>query len=227
VFALPQQQDAFAWNNPDPFGAGAGAVAIAPDAGYSFGMPPSVPATPVAPASGYEFPERKTSAAPSEPDTEYTFTMEKGVYRRSAGSVVSLYGAGSDTGTTTSTGSSAGPYFSDVTSEGQEVDEDGRRGSCVSTSEMLSRLHVGGAAAGEGNASPPGAGSDGYASEHGTVTYPSPTSDSERVNMSMGVGPSSPIHPHPCGSSELALALHSNESVSVCSHIGLLRWRTN
>jgi len=223
VFAAPQQQDAFLWNNPDPFGAGAGAVAVAPDAGYSFGMPPAVAATHVVPASGYEFPERKPSAAPSEPDTEYTFTMESGEYRRSAGSVVSLYGAGSDTGTTTSTGSSAGPYFSDVTSEGQGVDEDGRRGSCVSTSEMLSRLHVGGAA-GEGNASPPGAGSDGYASEHGTVTYPSPTSDSERVNMSMGVGPSSPIPPHPCGSSELALALHSNESVSVYSHIG---WRTN
>jgi len=77
---------------------------------------------------------------------------------------------------------------------------------------MLSRLHVGGAAAGEGHASPTGAGSDGYASEHGTVTYPSPTSDCERVNMSMGVGQSSPVPPQPCGSSELALALHSNES---------------
>jgi hypothetical protein len=191
------------WNNPDPFGTGA------PDAGYSFGMPPTVSATPGVPTSGYEFPERKPSVAPSDPDTEYTFTMESGVYRRSQGSVVSLYGAGSDTGTTTSTGSSAGPYFSDV-SEG--VDEDGRRGSCVSTSEMLSRLHVGGAAAGEGNASPAGAGSDGYASEHGTVTYPSPTSDCERVNMNMGVDPSSPIPPAPCGSSELARALHSNES---------------
>jgi hypothetical protein len=220
VFAPPQQQDAVLWNNPDPFGAGAGAVALAPDAGYSFGMPPSVATTPVVPTSGYEFPERKASVAPSDPDTEYTFTMESGVYRRSAGSVVSLYGAGSDAGTTASTGSSAGPYFSDV--EGQGVDEDGRRGSCVSTSEMLSRLHVGGAAAGEGNASPAGAGSDGYTSEHGTVTYPSPTSDCERITMSMGVSPSSPIPPHP-GSSELALALHSNESVSVYSQISLIK----
>jgi hypothetical protein len=211
VFAPPQQQDTFSWNNPDPFGAGSGAVALAPDAGYSFGMPPPPAASSVVPASGYEFPERKPSAASSDLDTEYTFTMEGEVYRRSAGSVVSLYGAGSDTGTTTSTGSSAGPYFSDVTSEGQGVDDDGRRGSCVSTSEMLSRLHVGGAAAGEGHASPAGAGSDGYASEHGTVTYPSPTSDCERVNMSMGVG-QSPVPAHPCGSSELALALHSNES---------------
>ncbi|KAH9993160.1 hypothetical protein BJV77DRAFT_372116 [Russula vinacea] len=140
-----QQQDEVLWSNPDPFGTGAGAVALAPDAGYSFGMPPAVSATSGVPTSGYEFPERKPSVAPSDPDTEYTFTMESGVYRRSAGSVVSLYGAGSDTGTTTSTGSSAGPYFSDVTSEGQGIDEDGRRGSCVSTSEMLSRLHVGGA----------------------------------------------------------------------------------
>ncbi len=223
VFAPPQQQDAsFSWNNPDPFGAGSGAVALAPDAGYSFGMPPPVAVTSVVPASSYEFPERKPSAASSDLDTEYTFTMEGGVYRRSAGSVVSLYGAGSDTGTTTSTGSSAGPYFSDVTSEGQGVDDDGRRGSCVSTSEMLSRLHVGGAVAGEGHASPTGAGSDGYASEHGTVTYPSPTSDCERVNMSMGVGQSSPVPPQPCGSSELALALHSNESVSTYSQTGFV-----
>jgi len=221
VFAPPQQQDTFSWNNPDPFGAGSGAVALAPDAGYSFGMPPPVAASSVVPASGYEFPERKPSAAPSDLDTEYTFTMEGGVYRRSAGSVVSLYGAGSDTGTTTSTGSSAGPYFSDVTSEGQGVDDDGRRGSCVSTSEMLSRLHVGGAAGGEGHASPVGAGSDGYASEHGTVTYPSPMSDCERVKMTMGVGQSS-VPPHPCGSSELALALHSNESVSIYSQTDLV-----
>ena len=225
VFAPQQQQDTFSWNNPDPFGAGSGAVAVAPDAGYSFGMPPPVAASSVVPASGYEFPERKPSAAPSDLETEYTFTMEGEVYRRSAGSVVSLYGAGSDTGTTTSTGSSAGPYFSDVTSEGPGVDDDGRRGSCVSTSEMLSRLHVGGAAAGEGHASPTGAGSDGYASEHGTVTYPSPTSDCERVKMSMGVG-QSPVPPHPCGSSELALALHSNESVSIYSRTGLM-WSGN
>jgi len=34
-----QQQDAFAWsNNPDPFGAGTAAVALAPDPGYSFGI---------------------------------------------------------------------------------------------------------------------------------------------------------------------------------------------
>ncbi len=194
VFAPPQQQDAsFSWNNPDPFGAGSGAVALAPDAGYSFGMPPPVAVTSVVPASSYEFPERKPSAASSDLDTEYTFT-----------------------------GSSAGPYFSDVTSEGQGVDDDGRRGSCVSTSEMLSRLHVGGAVAGEGHASPTGAGSDGYASEHGTVTYPSPTSDCERVNMSMGVGQSSPVPPQPCGSSELALALHSNESVSTYSQTGFV-----
>jgi len=213
VFA-PPQQDAFSWNNPDPFGAAASPVAVAPDAGYSFGMPPSAPTTAVVPASGYEFPERKPSSAPSELDSEYTFTLESGVYRRSAGSVHSLYGATSDTGTTTSTGSSAGPYFSDVTSEGQGVDEDGRRGSCVSTSELFGRLHVGSAAAGESSASPTGAGSDGYASEHGTVTYPSPTSDCERVNMS-GVGVSqSPIPPQTSGSSELALALHSHSNES-------------
>ena len=211
---LQQQQDAFAWNNPDPFGAGATAVALAPDAGYSFGMPPSVATTGVAPTSGYEFPERKPSIASSELESEYTFTMESGVYRRSAGSVVSLYGTASDTGTTISTASSAGPYFSDATSEGHGIDEDGRRGSCVSTSEMLSRLHVGGGAAGECSPSSARAGSDGYASEHGTVTYPSPTSDCERLNLSgVGVG-QSPIPPQSSGSSELALALHSNESVS-------------
>jgi hypothetical protein len=209
-----QHQDAFAWTNPDPFGAGPAAVALAPDAGYSFGMPPSVPTTGVAPTSGYEFPERKPSVASSEIDSEYTFTMEGGVYRRSAGSVVSLYGTASDTGTTISTGSSAGPYFSDVTSEGRDVDEDGRRMSCVSTSEMLSRLRVGGGPAGECSPSPAGPGSDGYASEHGTVTYPSPSSDCERLNLnSVGVGQSS-IPPNTSGSSELALALHSNESVS-------------
>ncbi len=209
-----QQEDAFAWNNPDPFGAGSAAVGIAPDAGYSFGMPPSVATTGVAPTSGYEFPERKPSVPSSELDSEYTFTMDSGVYRRSAGSVVSLYGTASDTSTTISTTSSAGPYFSDVTSEGHGADEDGRRGSCVSTSEMLSRLHVGGGAAGECSPSPAGAGSDGYASEHGTVTYPSPTSDCERLNLGgVGVG-QSPIPPHTSGSSELALALHSNESVS-------------
>ncbi|KAI9510108.1 hypothetical protein F5148DRAFT_639427 [Russula earlei] len=222
VFAPPQQHDAFSWNNPDPFGAGAGAgtspVAVAPDAGYSFGMPPAVASTAVVPPSGYEFPERKPSSAPSELDSEYTFTIDSGVYRRSAGSVVSLYGAASDTGTTTSNGSSAGPYFSDVTSEGHGVDEDGRRGSCVSTSEMLSRLRVGSGTAGEGTASPPAAGSDGYTSEHGTVTYPSPTSDCGRVNVSsVGVGISQSPIPHTSGSSELALALHSNESVSTLS----------
>jgi len=76
---------------------------------------------------------------------------------------------------------------------------------------LLSRLHVGGGA-GEGSASPPGAGSDGYASEHGTVTYPSPTSDSERVNMGTARIGQSPILPQTSASSELALALHSNES---------------
>lgn len=216
---LQQQQDAFAWNNPDPFGAGTAAVALAPDAGYSFGMPPSVATAGVAPTSGYEFPERKPSIPSSELESEYTFTMESGVYRRSAGSVVSLYGTASDTGTTISTASSAGPYFSDVTSEGHGIDEDGRRGSCVSTSEMLSRLHVGGGAAGECSPNSARAGSDGYASEHGTVTYPSPTSDCERLNLSgVGVG-QSPIPPQSSGSSELALALHSNESVS---HFNLL-----
>ena len=39
MFAPPQQQDTFSWNNPDLFGAGSGVVALAPDAGYSFGMP--------------------------------------------------------------------------------------------------------------------------------------------------------------------------------------------
>jgi hypothetical protein len=175
-----------------------------------------MPSTTGAPASGYEFPERKHSAAASELDSEYTFALDDGVYRRPAGSVVSLYGSASDTGTTTSTTSSGGPYFSDVTSEGQGIDENGRRGSCVSTSEMLSRLHVGNGGVGEGSASPPGAGSDGYASEHGTVTYPSPTSDGERVNMGSARIGQSPILPRTSGSSELALALHSNESVSFC-----------
>jgi hypothetical protein len=216
MFTPAHQQDAFSWNNPDPFGAGAGAVAIAPDAGYTFGMPPAMANTAGVPASGYEFPERKHSAAASELDSEYTFALDRGVYRRPAGSVVSLYGSASDTGTTASTTSSAGPYFSDVTSEGQGIDENGRRGSCVSTSEMMSRLHVDGAGV-EGSASPPGAGSDGYASEHGTVTYPSPTSDTERVNMGSARIGQSPVLPRNGGSSELALALHSNESVSPCS----------
>ena len=52
------------------------------------------------------------------------------------------YGTASETSTTTSTWSSAGPYFSDVTSE-DRGDEDGRQMSCLSTSEMLSRLRVG------------------------------------------------------------------------------------
>jgi hypothetical protein len=216
MFAPTHQQDAFSWNNPDPFGANSGAVALAPDAGYSFGMPPTVSTTAGVPASGYEFPERKHSATASELDSEYTFALDGGVYRRPAGSVVSLYGSASDTGTTASTTSSAGPYFSDVTSEGQGIDENGRRGSCVSTSELLSRLHVGCGGAGEGSASPPGTGSDGYASEHGTVTYPSPASDSERVNMGNARMGQSPVLPKTNGSSELALALHSNESVSPC-----------
>jgi hypothetical protein len=220
-----QQQDAFTWNNPDPFGAGTAAVALAPDAGYTFGMPPSMATTGVAPTSGYEFPERKPSIPSSELESEYTYTMESGVYRRSVGSVVSLYGRASDTGTTISTASSAGPYFSDVTSEGHGIDEDGRRGSCVSTSEMLSRLHVGGGAAGECSPSSARAGSDGYVSEHGTVTYPSPTSDCERLNLSgVGVG-QSPIPPQSSGSSELALALHSNQSVSRFYFLSsLIRW---
>ena len=216
MFAPAHQQDPFSWTNPDPFGAGAGAVALAPDAGYSFGLPPAVATTAGVPTSGYEFPERKHSAAGSELDSEYTFALDDGVYRRPGGSVVSLYGSASDTGTTASTTSSAGPYFSDVTSEGQGIDENGRRGSCVSTSELLSRLHVGGGA-GEGSASPPGTGSDGYASEHGTVTYPSPTSDSERVNMGTARIGQSPVLPQTSGSSELALALHSNQSVSPLS----------
>jgi hypothetical protein len=223
-----QQQDAFAWNNPDPFGAGTAAVALAPEAGFTFGMPPSVATTGVAPTSGYEFPERKPSIPSSELDSEYTYTMESGVYRRSVGSVVSLYGTASDTGTTISTASSAGPYFSDVTSEGHGIDEDGRRGSCVSTSEMLSRLHVGGGAAAECSPSSARAGSDGYVSEHGTVTYPSPTSDCECRNLSsVGIG-QSPIPPQSSGSSELALALHSSQSVSRYYFLpSLTRWLTH
>jgi hypothetical protein len=112
--------------------------------------------------------------------------MEGEVYRRSVDSVVSFYGAGSDTGTTTSTGSSSSPYLSEITSKDQGFDDDGQRGSCVSTSEMLSRLQ-GGSATGEGHASPTGAGSDGFAPEHGTLIYPSATSDCEPVNKSIRV----------------------------------------
>jgi hypothetical protein len=71
------------WNNPDTFGADSGAVALAPDAGYMFGVPPPVAASSVVPGSGYEFRERKPSAALSDLDTEYTFTMEGAVCRRS------------------------------------------------------------------------------------------------------------------------------------------------
>ena len=104
-----QHQDAFSWNNPDPFGASTPAVALTPDAGYSFGMA-------MVPASSYEFPERKHSVATSEFDTDYTFELDTGIYRRPVGSVVSLCGSAS----------SAGPSLSDVTSDGLGVDEIGR-----------------------------------------------------------------------------------------------------
>ena len=61
------------------------AVAHTRDVGHSFGMLASVATTSVAATTRYEFPERKPSAASSEIDSEYTFTMEGGVYRRSAG----------------------------------------------------------------------------------------------------------------------------------------------
>jgi len=200
----PQNQDAFLWNNPDPFGAGTPAVALTPDAGYSFGMTTTVP------ASSYEFPERKHSVATSEVDTDYPFALDTGMYRRPVGSLVSLCGSAS----------SAGPSLSDVTSDGLGVDANGRRWSCVSATDMLDGMTIGGCGGGsgsgpsDGGASPAGAGSDGYTSEHGTVTYPSPTSDNERIDMGgAGIG-QSPIPPNTGASSELALALHSNESVS-------------
>jgi hypothetical protein len=200
MFAPSQQQDAFLWNNPDPFGSSAPAVALTPDTGYSFGMP-------MVPASSYEFPERKHSVATSEYDTDYTFELDTGMYRRPVGSVVSLCGSAS----------SAGPSLSDVTSDGLSVDGNGRRWSCVSATDMLDGMNLGGGAGpgpSDGGASPPGAGSDGYTSEHGTVTYPSPTSDSERIDMGGADIGQSPIPPSTGASSELALALHSNESVS-------------
>ena len=195
-----QHQDAFSWNNPDPFGASTPAVALTPDAGYSFGLP-------MVPASSYEFPERKHSVATSEFDTDYTFELDTGIYRRPVGSVVSLCGSAS----------SAGPSLSDVTSDGLGVDANGRRWSCVSATDMLDGMNLGGGAGpgpSDGGASPAGTGSDGYTSEHGTVTYPSPTSDSERIDMGGADIGQSPIPPSTGASSELALALHSNESVS-------------
>ena len=159
------------------------------------------------PASSYEFPERKHSVATSEFDTDYTFELETGIYRRPVGSVVSLCGSAS----------SAGPSLSDVTSDGLGVDDNGRRWSCVSATDMLDGMNLGGGVGAgpiDGGASPPGAGSDGYTSEHGTVTYPSPTSDSERIDMGGADIGQSPIPPSTGASSELALALHSNESVS-------------
>ena len=202
MFASSQQQDAFLWNNPDPFGSSTPAVALTPDAGYSFGVP-------MVPASSYEFPERKHSVATSEFDADYTFELDTGMYRRPVGSVVSLCGSAS----------SAGPSLSDVTSDGLGVDDNGRRWSCVSATDMLDGMNLGSGGAGagpsDGGASPPGAGgSDGYTSEHGTVTYPSPTSDSERIDMGGADIGQSPIPPSTGASSELALALHSNESVS-------------
>jgi hypothetical protein len=193
-------QDAVFWNNPDPFGACTPAVALTPDAGYSFGMAASA----VLPASSYEFPERKHSVATSDLDTEYTFSLDTGLYRRPGGSVVSLCGSAS----------SAGPSLSDVTSDGLGVDANGRRWSCVSATDMLDGMTLGAAGArpSDGGASPAGAGSDGYTSEHGTVTYPSPTSDSERIDMRGADIGQSPIPPNSGASSELALALHSNES---------------
>ncbi|KAH9062335.1 hypothetical protein EDB87DRAFT_293208 [Lactarius vividus] len=198
-----QQQDAFLWNNPDPFGAGTPAVALTPDAGYSFGMT----ATAVMPANGYEFPERKHSVATSEVDADYPFALDSGMYRRPVGSVISLCGSAS----------SAGPSLSDVTSDGLGVDANGRRWSCVSATDMLDGMSLGGGSGSgpsDGGASPVGPGSDGYTSEHGTVTYPSPTSDNERIGADMG---QSPIPPNTGASSELALALHSNESVSTAT----------
>lgn len=56
--------------------------------GHSFGMSPSVATMGVATSRGYEFPKRKPSVASSEIDSQYTFTMEGGVYRRSAGSTL-------------------------------------------------------------------------------------------------------------------------------------------
>ncbi|KAF8265352.1 hypothetical protein EI94DRAFT_351948 [Lactarius quietus] len=197
MFAPAQGQDSFLWNNPDPFGSSTPAVALTPDAGYSFGM--------TMPVSSYEFPERKHSVATSEFDGDYTFELDTGMYRRPVGSVVSLCGSAS----------SAGPSLSDVTSDGLGVDANGRRWSCVSATDMLDGMNLGGGAGAgpsDGGASPPGAGSDGYTSEHGTVTYPSPTSDSERIDMGGADIGQSPIPPSTGASSELALALHSNES---------------
>lgn len=214
MFSPTQHQDSFLWNNPDPFGACTPAVALTPDAGYSFGMAGAA----VLPASSYEFPERKHSVATSDLDGEYTFSLDTGLYRRPVGSVVSLCGSAS----------SAGPSLSDVTSDGLGVDANGRRWSCVSATDMLDGMTLGGGVGtgpSDGGASPPGAGSDGYTSEHGTVTYPSPTSDSDRIDMGGADIGQSPIPPTSGASSELALALHSNESVStfiICSYFALL-----
>ncbi|KAI0260807.1 hypothetical protein BC834DRAFT_1035135 [Gloeopeniophorella convolvens] len=164
----------FSWHNPDPFGP-------APETGYSFGMPPPVPATGILPTGDYEFPARRPGAS--------------ALPRRSGGSLISLYGATSDA-------SSSGPYFSDVASDAG--DDSGRRGSCVSTSERFGALSVGDAPGPPTHPSTPsvgGGGSDGYASEHGTVTYPSPASDSERGGAPGG------------GSSELAGALADGRDV--------------
>ncbi|KAI0029988.1 homeobox domain-containing protein [Vararia minispora EC-137] len=137
------------WNNLDPFGTGAGAT---PD-GHSIGLLGesnhhgigSNDGVGAGPLSSYEFP-------PKEP------------LRQSVGSVNSV--PCSDGSTSTSTG---GPYFSDIPSS---EDGDGRRGSCVSASDMLNTLSVG------EDYRPRG--SDFNGSDTNTVSYPSPPSDRGR-----------------------------------------------
>ncbi|KAI0057990.1 hypothetical protein BV25DRAFT_1919692 [Artomyces pyxidatus] len=183
-FAFPEQRPVpsqsqspdFSWHNPDPFGQG-----VLPETGYSFGLPaPDA----VAPDGAYEFPARKGS----DRGWDGMGAEMAMAYRRSIGSVASI--GYSDTSTSAGTG----PYFSDITSE----DGDGRRGSCTSTSERFSGLRV------DEYSRSDGPGSDYAASEHGTATYPSPTStldDRER--------PTPPSH---SSSSELALALHTGDT---------------
>ncbi|KAI0280996.1 hypothetical protein BGY98DRAFT_270049 [Russula aff. rugulosa BPL654] len=70
VFCPPQQQGAFTWNNSDPFGAALlGAVALAPNAGYSFGMPPPAADLFMVPASDiYNGRSLRVFLAPKSPD---------------------------------------------------------------------------------------------------------------------------------------------------------------
>ncbi|KAI0039971.1 hypothetical protein FA95DRAFT_1577256, partial [Auriscalpium vulgare] len=185
------------WANPDPFNTGG----PLPESGYSFGMPPA--ADSVIPDNGYEFPARKSLGVEGPWDADiqaHGLPVMNMAYRRSEGSITSL--GYSDTSASAGTG----PYFSDVASE----DGDGRRGSCTSTSDMLSGLRV------EEYHRADGPGSDYAVSEHGTLTYPSPTSTlDDRAGERDSAAPT-PAYP---SSSELALALSHSHSGSPDSHV--------